>query len=134
PELCVPTLISRDPASIREFAREQGKAVVKPLDGMGGSEIFVIEHGDPNTSVIIETITQHGRRSVMAQRFIPEIAAGDKRILLIDGRPWPQALARIPRPGETRGNLAAGGTGQPQPLSARDQEICAVIGPWARSQ
>jgi glutathione synthase len=102
--------------------------VVKPLDGMGGSSIFRLTLSDPNISVILETITAHGTRTIMAQRYLPEILQGDKRIIVINGEPLPYALARIPLAGETRGNLAAGGTGVAQPLSSHDYEIAATVG------
>jgi len=124
-----PSLVTSNPDLIREFHREQGQIVVKPLDGMGGRGVFRIGHEDPNLGVILETATDHGRRTVMAQRFIPEIAAGDKRILIVAGRPVPYALARTPRPGESRGNLAAGGSARAQPLSERDRTIAAALGP-----
>jgi len=124
-----PTLVTRDPVRLREFVAEHGRAVLKLLDGMGGTSIFQARIDDPNLSVIIETMNQFGARSVMAQRYLPEIAQGDKRILLIDGVPVPYALARIPRAGEARGNLAAGGTGRAQPLSTRDREIAEALGP-----
>jgi glutathione synthase len=124
-----PTLVTCDPQAIRDFHREQGDIVVKPLDGMGGQGVFRLAPRDPNLGVILETVTQGGRRTVMAQRFIPEIAAGDKRILLVAGRPVPYALARVPRPGESRGNLAAGGIPHVQPLSERDRTIAAALGP-----
>jgi glutathione synthase len=124
-----PSLVSSDPDLIREFHREQQQIVVKPLDGMGGRGVFRIGREDPNLGVILETATDHGRRTVMAQRFIPEIAAGDKRILLVGGRPVPYALARTPKPGESRGNLAAGGTARAQPLTERDRTIAAALGP-----
>jgi glutathione synthase len=114
---------------IRDFAAREGDIVVKPLDEMGGSGVFRIAPGDTNASAIIETVTRRGERSVMAQRYLPAIAQGDKRILLIDGVAVPQALARIPRPGELRGNLAAGGLGRAQALSPRDREIALALGP-----
>jgi glutathione synthase len=123
------TLVSRDPAAIREFHAEHGDIVVKPLDGMGGRGVFRLSRQDPNLGVILETATAGGRKTVMAQRFIPEIAAGDKRILLVAGRPVPYALARVPAPGESRGNLAAGAVGHTQPLSERDRAIAAALGP-----
>lgn len=129
PQFMAPTLVSRDMARLRAFVEAQGDAVVKPLDAMGGASVFRVSPTDPNLSVILETMTRLGTRTVMAQRYIPEIVRGDKRILLIDGEPVPWALARIPRPGETRGNLAAGGRGVAQPLSARDREIAAALGP-----
>ncbi|MDH5592508.1 MAG: glutathione synthase, partial [Gammaproteobacteria bacterium] len=109
PECCPPTLVTRQNHLIREFQSQHGDIILKPLDGMGGASIFRLNQDDPNTSVIIETLTSHGRKSVMAQQFIPEISDGDKRILMINGEPVPYALARIPAKGETRGNLAAGG-------------------------
>ena len=129
PGFMPPTLVTRQEALIREFIDKHGDIILKPLDAMGGSSVFRIHRHDPNLNVIIETMTQLGARTVMAQRYIPEIAQGDKRILLIDGEPVPYALARIPKTGETRGNLAAGGKGVAQPLSARDREIAATLGP-----
>lgn len=128
-EFAVPTLVSRDADALRAFHAEFGDIVVKPLDGMGGSGVFRIRHDDANLNVILETITQLGARMVMAQRYIPEIREGDKRVLLIDGQPVPYALARIPKAGETRGNLAAGGTGRAQPLTDADRAIAAHLGP-----
>ena len=109
--------------------KHSGDIVLKPLDGMGGASVFRLHRQDPNIGVVIETLTHYGRRTIMAQRYIPEITQGDKRILLVDGKPAPFALARIPKPGETRGNLAAGGRGVAQPLSARDREIAEAVGP-----
>ena len=129
PEFMPPTLVTRQEALIREFIEKHGDIILKPLDAMGGSSVFRIQRNDPNLNVIIETMTQLGARTVMAQRYIPEISQGDKRILLIDGEPVPYALARIPKAGETRGNLAVGGKGVAQSLSDRDQEIAAVLGP-----
>ena len=134
PECCAPTLVSRDAHQFRDFLVEQGDIILKPLHGMGGASIFRIREGDPNRNVILETLTEHGQRFAMAQRFIPEISAGDKRILMIDGEPVPYALARIPTPGETRGNLAAGGSGEGVELSARDRWICAQVGPALRAK
>ena len=128
PQFAPEFLVSRDNALIRDFLRAQGDIVVKPLDGMGGSSIFRLTKQDPNISVILETITDFGKRTIMAQRYLPEIAAGDKRIIVIDGEPLPYSLARIPMAGETRGNLAAGGTGVAQPLTARDLEIATTVG------
>lgn len=118
-----PTLVTRDAALINAFIDEHHDTIVKPLDGMGGTSVFRVRADDPNRNVIVETVAQLGTRSVMAQRFIPQISAGDKRILLIAGEIVPYSLARIPKAGETRGNLAAGGRGVAQPLSARDREI-----------
>jgi glutathione synthase len=129
PQFTVPTLVSCRAEDIRAFMAEQGDIVVKPLNAMGGSGIFRLRPGDANLGAILETVTDLGRRQIMAQRFIPEIADGDKRILLIDGEPVPYSLARIPAPGETRGNLAAGGTGVARPLTERDREIAAALGP-----
>jgi len=127
-----PTLVSRRADEIRAFLDEQNDIILKPLGGMGGTSVFRIRQGDPNTSVIIETLTAEGSRYAMAQRFVPEIQAGDKRILLVDGEPVPYALARVPAPGETRGNLAAGGRGEGVALSDREQALCAEIGPVLR--
>jgi glutathione synthase len=102
---------------------------LKPLDGMGGTSVFRLHSNDPNIGVVIETLTHYGRRTIMAQRYIPEISKGDKRVLIIDGEPVPYSLARIPKQGETRGNLAAGGRGVAQPLSERDRAIAEHVGP-----
>ena len=134
PQFAPPFLVTRSDARIREFLDEHGDIVVKPLDGMGGSSVFRLHREDHNIGVILETITHYEHRTVMAQRYLPEIKAGDKRILMIDGVPLPYALARIPKPGETRGNLAAGGTGIAQPLSARDREISETIGPTLKRE
>ncbi|MDX1592920.1 MAG: glutathione synthase [Gammaproteobacteria bacterium] len=132
PQCAPPTLVTREAARLRAFAAEHGDVILKPLHGMGGASVFRLQPGDPNLSVVIETLTGHGTMFAMAQRYLPEIADGDKRILLIDGEPVPYALARIPAPGETRGNLAAGATGRGVPLEARDRAICAEVGPWLR--
>ncbi|MCK5716482.1 MAG: glutathione synthase [Thiomargarita sp.] len=134
PSCCAPTLVARRASRLREFLREQGDIILKPLDGMGGKSIFRVIEGDVNASVIIETMTDYENRFVMAQRFIPEIARGDKRILLINGDPIPYALARIPAQGETRGNLAAGGRGEGVSLSMRDKWICSKVGPVLRKK
>ena len=128
PQFTVPTLVTRLETEIRAFLDAQGDVVLKPLDGMGGASVFRLHREDHNIGVVIETLTHYGRRTVMAQRFIEEIRKGDKRVILIDGVPAPYALARIPKPGETRGNLAAGGRGVAQPLSARDREIGTAVG------
>ena len=128
PQFTVPTLVTRLETEIRAFLDAQGDVVLKPLDGMGGASVFRLHREDHNIGVVIETLTHYGRRTVMAQRFIEEIRKGDKRVILIDGMPAPYALARIPKPGETRGNLAAGGRGVAQPLSARDLEIGEAVG------
>lgn len=132
PQCTVPTLVSREMSRLRAFAAEFGDIILKPLNGMGGESIFRVRSGDPNTSVILETITERGRRTVMAQRLIPEYVDGDKRILLIDGEPVPYALLRVPAPGESRGNLAAGGHGVAVPLTDRDRWICAEVAPELR--
>ncbi|SBV36576.1 glutathione synthetase [uncultured Stenotrophomonas sp.] len=140
PQCCPPTLVSRDAAALKAFALEHGQVVLKPLDGMGGRSIFRSGDGDPNLNVILETLTDGGRRLALAQRFIPAISAGDKRILLIggeavpyspaiDGEPVDYCLARIPQGDEFRGNLAAGGRGEGRPLSERDRWIAAQVGP-----
>jgi len=134
PELAPPTLVSRRADIIREFARTHGDVILKPLDGMGGSSVFRHRDGDPNLSVILETLTAHGTQQIIAQRYLPGIKDGDKRILMIDGEPVDYCLARIPAEGETRGNLAAGGRGVAQPLSARDREIAATVGPELRKR
>lgn len=134
PQCCAPTLVTRQIKQIREFIHEHHEIILKPLDGMGGQSIFHLSQGEVNTSVILETMTQHEQRFVMAQRFLPEIIAGDKRILLIDGEPIPYALARIPSEGESRGNLAAGGRGVGITLSERDQWICSQVGPVLREK
>lgn len=122
-----PTLVTRDAGHIGAFIDLHRDVIVKPLDGMGGTSVFRVRSDDPNRNVIVETVSQVGARTVMAQRFIPEIAEGDKRILLIGGEVVPYSLARIPKPGETRGNLAAGGQGVARPLSARDREIATAL-------
>ncbi len=132
PQCCPASLVTRARTRIKAFLEEQGDIILKPLDGMGGASIFRVRVEDPNTNVILEILTDHGRRFVMAQRFVPEITAGDKRILLIDGEPVPYALARIPAPGETRGNLAAGGQSAGVTLSERDRWICAQVGETLR--
>jgi len=134
PQFTAPTLVTRDAALIHAFIESHGDAILKPLDGMGGTSIFRVNPKDPNINVIVETITHYGRRTVMAQRYIPAIRDGDKRILVIAGRPVPYALARIPKPGETRGNLAAGGTGVARELTARDREIAETLGPLLHAQ
>lgn len=129
PQFMAPTLVSRDAALIGEFIDRHGDVVVKPLDGMGGTSIFRVGESDPNRNVIVETVSRDGTTMVMVQRYLPEIMEGDKRILLIGGEVVPYCLARIPKPGETRGNLAAGGRGEARPLSARDREIAEALAP-----
>lgn len=131
---CPPTLVSADKKRIREFREEQGDIIIKPLDGMGGSSVFRVDAGDPNFSVIVETLTDHGQQRVMSQRYLPAIKDGDKRILMIDGEPVPYALARIPADGETRGNIAAGGRTEGRPLTDRDHWICKQVGPTLREK
>lgn len=133
-DFMVPTIVSRRPDILKDFIKAQGDVILKPLDEMGGASIFRHREGDPNLSVIIETLTAHGTRQTMVQRYISAITAGDKRILMINGEPIPYCLARIPAQGETRGNLAAGGTGVAQPLSARDYEIAKAVGPILRDK
>jgi glutathione synthase len=129
PQFAPPTLVTRREPLIREFLVEHHDVILKPLDGMGGASVFRARQGDPNVNVIIETVTHFGRRTIMAQRYIPQIQEGDKRVLVIGGRAVPHSLARIPKPGETRGNLAAGGTGVAQALTQRDREIADTLGP-----
>lgn len=132
---CTPTtLVSRRTDILRAFAEEQRDIILKPLDGMGGSSIFRHRADDPNLSVILETLTAHGTQQIMAQRYLPAIKDGDKRILMIDGEPVPYCLARIPAAGETRGNLAAGGRGEARPLTERDRWIAAQVGPTLREK
>ena len=128
-EFTAPTLVTRRTALLHGFLREQGDIILKPLDGMGGSSVFRVRCDDPNLNVIIETLTALGSRTVMAQRYIPEIADGDKRVLVIGGEAVPYCLARIPKAGETRGNLAAGGTGVARELTQRDRAIAEALGP-----
>jgi len=133
-ECCAETLVAREPARIRHFLKEQGEIILKPLDGMGGTSIFHCRQDDPNLSVILETMTQYNSRYVMAQKYLPEIKDGDKRILVINGEPVPYCLARIPAQGETRGNLAAGGRAEGRPLTERDRWIAAQVGPTLRDK
>jgi glutathione synthase len=129
PQCCVPALITRRADEIKAFVQEQGLSVVKPLGGMGGDSIFQLRPGDPNLNVILEGMTRGDRELVMVQRYIPEITAGDKRILVVDGEPVPWALARIPGAGDFRGNLAKGGTGKGVALTERDRWICGQVAP-----
>ena len=129
PEFITPTLVARNAEEVRYFIQQHGDCILKPLDGMGGTGIFRVSPKEPNLNAIIETLMQEGARTIMAQRLIPEIAMGDKRVLVIDGEVVPYALARIPKAGETRGNLARGGTGVAQPISERDREIAEALGP-----
>ena len=129
PELIAPTLVTRDAADVRRFHEEHGDIILKPLDGMGGMGIFRVGADGLNLGSITETLNRHGAQSLMVQKFLPSIAQGDKRVLLIGGKPVPYSLARIPQGSEIRGNLAAGGKGVAQPLSARDREIAEALGP-----
>ena len=127
-----PTRVSRDMDTLYDFIKQQGDTIIKPLDGMAGQSIFRVNASDHNCKVILESMTREGSSYVMAQKFVPEISAGDKRILLIDGEPVPYALARIPADGEVRGNLAKGGSGQGVELSEHDRWICEQVGPKLR--
>ncbi|MCQ1057557.1 glutathione synthase [Photobacterium sp. ZSDE20] len=129
PELTPTTIVTRRADKIKAFHQEHGDVILKPLDGMGGSSIFRVMKGDPNVSVIIETLTNMGQNYCMAQTFVPDISNGDKRILVIDGEPMPYCLARIPAKGETRGNLAAGGRGEARPISETDRKIAETVAP-----
>ena len=129
PQCTPPSLVTRSRTALIEFLKEHNKVVLKPFDGMGGRSIFVVTAGDLNTNVIIETLTEHGERFTLAQRYIPEIVDGDKRVLLIDGEPIEYALARIPAPGESRGNHVMGARGEGRPLTERDRWLAAQVGP-----
>jgi glutathione synthase len=134
PECCAPTLITRDMHDMAEFLREHGKAVCKPLDGMGGKSIFVLENGDKNRNVVFETLTDYGTRYAIVQQYLPQIVtAGDCRIILVDGEPVPFALKRIPLADDNRGNLAAGARAESRELNDRDRWLCAQIGPKLRA-
>ncbi|MDP6967877.1 MAG: glutathione synthase [Gammaproteobacteria bacterium] len=134
PQCCPEVLVARDPTILKDFHKHHGDVIYKPLDGMGGASIFRVKPDDANVNVILETLTQFGQQQIMAQRFLPDIKHGDKRILMINGEPVDHALARIPSAGETRGNLAAGGSGIARPLSDRDRWICAQVGPTLRAK
>jgi len=134
PQCCAETLVAREPARIRNFLNEQGEIILKPLDGMGGTSIFHLRQNDPNLSVILETMTQYNSRYVMAQKYLPEIKDGDKRILMVNGEAVPYALARIPAQGETRGNLAAGGRAEGRKLTEQDWWIANQVGPTLREK
>ena len=129
PQCCPPLLVSADRERLKAFYLEHGDVIFKPLDGMGGSNIFRVKPEDPNLNVILETLTRFGTTTIMAQRFIPEISTGDKRILVVDGEAVPYCLARVPLAGENRGNLAAGGTGEARPLTDRDRWIVEQVTP-----
>jgi glutathione synthase len=134
PQCCPPVLVSANMGRLKAFHRQHQDVIFKPLDGMGGTAIFRVKPEDPNLSVILEMLTEHGNLTIMAQKFIPQITEGDKRILMVHGEPVPYSLARIPLVGETRGNLAAGGSGRAQPLSDRDRWIAAEVGPTLREK
>jgi glutathione synthase len=134
PQCCPPTLIARSMADMRAFIAEHGKVVIKPLHGMGGRSIFVIQQGDNNANVILETMTDYGTRHAIAQRFVPEITRGDKRIILVDGEPVGLVLARIPPADDNRGNLVMGAQPEVRPLTGRDRWICAEVGPVLRER
>jgi glutathione synthase len=134
PQCCPPLLVTSDSTLLRAFHAEHQDVIFKPLDGMGGASIFRITADGVNLGVIIETLTEHGKQTIMAQKYIPEIIDGDKRILMLDGEPVPYALARIPMAGETRGNLAVGGRGEGRPLTDRDRWICEQVGPTLKEQ
>jgi glutathione synthase len=133
PQCTPPTLVTRRYGDIRQFLAEHQDVILKPLGGMGGASVFRLTRQDPNISVVMETLTRHQQEYVMAQRYIPEISGGDKRILMIDGEPVRYALARVPAPGETRGNLAAGASGEGRELTERDRWIAAEVGPALRA-
>jgi len=133
PEFTPPTMVTRQADLLKSFISEHQDTVLKPLDGMGGQGVFRVRDGVPNVNVIIETLSQEGARTIMAQRYIPDIVKGDKRVLIIAGEPVPYCLARIPKQGETRGNLARGASGVAQPISDRDREIAEALGPKLKS-
>jgi glutathione synthase len=134
PQCCTEMLVTRSESELRQFISLHKDVILKPLDGMGGSSIFRVKDNDPNIGVIIETLTQMGQETTMAQKFIPDISNGDKRVLMVDGEPIPYCLARIPAKGETRGNLAAGGRGEARPLTERDLWIAKQIGPTLKEK
>jgi glutathione synthase len=134
PQCCTDTLVARNPQKIRDFLQQHKEIILKPLDGMGGASIFLVRENDPNFSVILETMTEHGQRFIMAQKYLPAIKDGDKRILMVNGEPVPYCLARIPSSGESRGNLAAGGRGEGRPLSDRDRWIAEQVGPTLKAK
>jgi len=134
PQCCPEVLVTQDAKRLKAFHQEHSDVIFKPLDGMGGTSIFRLKENDPNVSVIIETLTKYGAETIMAQKYIPEIKQGDKRILMIDGVAVSHSLARIPAKGETRGNIAAGGTGVTQELSERDLWIANQVGPTLKEK
>ena len=133
-DLTPETLVTRNKAQLKAFWQKHGDIILKPLDGMGGASIFRVKEGDPNIGVIAETLTELGNRYCMAQNYLPAIVDGDKRVLVVDGEPVPYCLARIPQGGETRGNLAAGGRGEPRPLTESDWEIARRVGPTLKAK
>jgi glutathione synthase len=134
PQCCPPVVVSADTERLKGFHKLHQDVIFKPLDGMGGTSIFRVKPDDPNINVILETLTNYGRQTIMAQQYLPEITEGDKRILVINGEPLPYSLARVPSVGETRGNLAAGGAGRAQPLTDRDRWIAEQVGPSLREK
>ncbi len=134
PQCCPRTLVTSNEELLRDFVADEGEIIIKPLDAMGGHSIFRVNENEPNLAVIIDTMTEAGKRLVMAQRFIPEIVNGDKRILMINGEPVPYALARVPAPGDFRGNLAAGASGEGRELTDHDQWICEQVGPTLKEK
>jgi len=134
PQCCAETLVARDPKRFKTFLQQHKEMILKPLDGMGGASIFHIKQDDPNLNVALEIMTEYATRYIMAQRYIPEIKQGDKRILLVNGEPVPYALARIPSKGETRGNLAAGGRAEGRELTERDRWIANQVGPTLKQK
>ncbi|NWN84286.1 MAG: glutathione synthase, partial [Halomonas sp.] len=134
PQCCAPTLVSCSDTELRAFHAEHGDVILKPLDGMGGSGIFHVGPEGRNLGAVIETLTERGRRQIMAQRYLPEIKDGDTRILLVDGEPVPYGLARVPMAGETRGNLAAGGNGVSRELTERDHWLIGQVQPMIREK
>ena len=134
PQCCADTLVARDPLRFKSFLQKHKEMILKPLDGMGGTSIFHIKEDDPNLNVVLEIMTEYSTRYIMAQRYIPDIKQGDKRILLVNGEPVPYALARIPAQGETRGNLAAGGRAEGRELTERDLWIAKQVGPTLKEK
>ncbi len=134
PQCCADSIVAREPARFKAFLKQHKEMILKPLDGMGGTSIFHIRENDPNLNVVLELMTEYGSRYIMAQRYIPEIKQGDKRILLVNGEPIPYALARIPTQGETRGNLAAGGRAEGRELTERDYWIAKQVGPTLKKK
>lgn len=134
PECTPPTIVSANQNKLKEFVKDHKDTILKPLDAMGGASIFRVRDNDPNISVIIESMTEHGRHHIMAQTYLPEIKQGDKRILLINGEPIEYTLARIPAEGETRGNIAAGGTGVGMPITGRERWLCQQIAPTLKAK